>query len=474
MMAGSMDIISVASRSLGFMKRNGIRAGINEISESFSIRKLRGSDYVLPSEHDTEGLKKLAGELSIRPLISVVVPAYNTDPRGFEGMVDSVLNQAYDNLELIIADASDDKEILKKICDQKSDSRIKYLLLSGNKGISENTNNALDVIKGDYVALLDHDDILTPDAFLRVIENIISFKKRCKKEPDVIYSDEDKTGWDGKSFTERNSKPDFDPELLLNNNYICHLTVMKAELMKKLRFRPEYDGAQDFDLLLRAVRDGASFSHVPQILYHWRTSPGSSAADTGAKLYAYEAGVNALKDHASALGIKADVYNLRNVGYYEFRYQGDIFDSRKDLGAVGGRIVSEPHRGKITGGIMDADGHVLYEGLPVGYTGYFHRAVCQQSAQALDIRCIRLNPELWDEFYKITGVKYSEHRTPGIVSMRPHENGRPPQDGEKIFDAQTLPENADVIELSLKLSRRIKELGYGMLYYPSWQVRAHE
>ena len=474
MMAGSMDIISVASRSLGFMKRNGIRAGINEISESFSIRKLRGSDYVLPSEHDTEVFKKLASELSIRPLISVVVPAYNTDPWGFEGMVDSVLNQAYDNLELIIADASDDKEILKKICDQKSDSRIKYLPLSGNKGISENTNNALDIIKGDYVALLDHDDILTPDAFLRVIENIISFKKRCKKEPDVIYSDEDKTGWDGKSFTERNSKPDFDPELLLNNNYICHLTVMKAELIKKLRFRPEYDGAQDFDLLLRAVRDGASFSHVPQILYHWRTSPGSSAADTGAKLYAYEAGVNALKDHASALGIKADVYNLRNVGYYEFRYQGDIFDSRKDLGAVGGRIVSEPHRGKITGGIMDADGHVLYEGLPVGYTGYFHRAVCQQSAPALDIRCIRLNPELWDEFYKITGVKYSEHRTPGIVSMRPHENGRPPQDGEKIFDAQTLPENADVIELSLKLSRRIKELGYGMLYYPSWQVRAHE
>ncbi len=474
MMAGSMDIISVASRSLGFMKRNGIRAGINEISESFSIRKLRGSDYVLPSEHDTEVFKKLAGELSIRPLISVVVPAYNTDPWGFEGMVDSVLNQAYDNLELIIADASDDKEILKKICDQKSDSRIKYLPLSSNKGISENTNNALDVIKGDYVALLDHDDILTPDAFLRVIENIISFKKRCKKEPDVIYSDEDKTGWDGKSFTERNSKPDFDPRLLVNNNYICQVTLLIDVLMKKLRFRPEFDGAQDFDLLLRAVRDGASFSHVPQILYHWRTSPGSSAADTGAKLYAYEAGVNALKDHASALGIKADVYNLRNVGYYEFRYQGDIFDSRKDLGAVGGRIVSEPHRGKITGGIMDADGHVLYEGLPVGYTGYFHRAVCQQSAPALDIRCIRLNPELWDEFYKITGVKYSEHRTPGIVSMRPHENGRPPQDGEKIFDAQTLPENADVIELSLKLSRRIKELGYGMLYYPSWQVRAHE
>ena len=122
---------------------------------------------------------------------------------------------------------------------------------------------------------------------------------------------------------------------------------------------------------------------------------------------------------------------------------------------------------------MDAEGNVLYEGLPVGYTGYFHRAVCQQSAQALDIRCIRLNPELWDAFYKITGVKYSEHRTPGTVSMRPHENGRPPQEGEKIFDFQSL-EGADIKKLSLELSKRIRELGYGMLYYPSWQVKAHE
>lgn len=469
-----MDIVSVASRSLGFMKRNGFRAGINEISESFSIRKLRGSDYVMPTERDLEVFKKLAEDLSYRPLISIVVPAYNTDPFGFEGMVDSVLTQGYDNLELIIADASDDKAVLRAICDSKNDSRIKYLELSENKGISENTNAALEEVKGDYVALLDHDDLLTPDAFLRIIENIISYKKKNSKEPDVIYSDEDKTGWDGKSFTERNSKPDFDPELLLNNNYICHLTVMKADLIKKLRFKPELDGAQDFDLLLSAVREGATFSHVPQILYHWRTSPGSTASNTEAKLYAYEAGVKALTEHAEALGLKADIYNLRNVGYYEFRYTGDIFDQRKDLGAVGGRVVSEPHRGKITGGIMDAEGNVLYEGLPVGYTGYFHRAVCQQSAQALDIRCIRLNPELWDEFYKITGVKYSEHRTPGTVSMRPHENGRPPQEGEKIFDFQSLPEGADIKKLSLELSKRIRELGYGMLYYPSWQVKAHE
>ena len=119
------------------MKRNGIRAGINEISESFSIRKLRGSDYVMPTERDLEVFKKLADNLTYRPLISIVVPAYNTDPFGFEGMLDSVLTLAYDNLELIIADASDDKAILRAICDSNSDKRIKYLELSENKGISE-------------------------------------------------------------------------------------------------------------------------------------------------------------------------------------------------------------------------------------------------------------------------------------------------------------------------------------------------
>ncbi len=465
-----MDIISAAKRSIGYIKRNGIIAGALEISESMSRTNPRGSDYREPSDYELSVMRRLSEALSLHPLISVIVPAYNTDKIFYRAMVESVLAQTYEKLELIIADASEDKEALKSISESYDDKRVKYIALSDNKGISANTNEALDEASGEYIALLDHDDLLTPDALLRIVENIISYSKRTGRHPDVLYSDEDKILAAGNQYTERNSKPDFDPELLLNNNYICHLTVMKASLMKKLRFREEYDGAQDYDLLLRAVKEGAGFSHIPQILYHWRISPVSTSSNTAEKLYAYDAGVKALEDYALSRNISADIYNLRNVGYYEFRYKGDIFASRDDIGAVGGRIVSGSHRGKVVGGKMDRDGNLVYGGLPVGYTGYFHRAMCQQSAEALDIRCLRLNPEFWDAFYSITGVKYSEHRTPGMLSLRPHETGRAAQDGEKVFDAWTLPDEADIKKMSLELSAKIRESGYGLLYYPCWQV----
>ncbi|MCR4792088.1 MAG: glycosyltransferase [Lachnospiraceae bacterium] len=465
-----MDIISAAKRSIGYMSRNGVRAGILEISESMSKTNPRGSDYREPTDYELSVMRRLAESLPLRPLISVVVPAYNTDEKFFRDMAESVLAQAYEKLELIIADASEDKTPLRSIADSFEDKRVRYIPLAENKGISINTNAALDEANGDYIALLDHDDLLTPDALLRVVENIISYSKRCGKHPDVLYSDEDKVLASGGSYTERNSKPDFDPVLLLNNNYICHLTVMKSSLMKKLRFREKYDGAQDYDILLRALSEGAGFSHIPQILYHWRISPASTASNTAGKLYAYDAGSEALLDYGEKAGFEADVYGLRNVGYYEFRYKGDALASRKDMGAIGGRIVSGAHRGRVIGGKMDKDGNLIYGGLPVGYTGYFHRAMCQQTAEALDIRCIRISPEFWDDFYKITGVKYSEHRTPGMLSLRPHETGRPPQDGEKVFDAATLPEDADIKQMSLELSAKIRESGKGLLYYPCWQV----
>ena len=459
---------------MGYMARNGFFAGVTEIRESLSLRDKRGSDYRLPSEYELSVMRKLSASLSYRPLISVIVPAYNTDETFFREMVESVLTQTYESLELVIADASEDGERLAAILKTYEDPRIVYIRLAENKGISANTNACLDKVKGEFTALLDHDDVLTPDALLRVIENMIACHKRLGKYPDVIYSDEDKITASGRDYTERNSKPDYDPDLLLNNNYICHLTVVKSELLKKLRFRSEYDGAQDYDMLLRAQRAGACFAHIPQILYHWRISPSSTASNTEGKLYAYDAGAAALSDHIAEKRWHAEVFGLRNVGYYELRYKGDLFASRYDVGAAGGRVVSGAHRGRVISGIMDLYGNPLYSGLPIGYTGYFHRAMCQQSAPALDIRCIRVSPEFRDDFYEITGVKYSEHRTPGIVSLRPHELGRAPQEGEKVFDAQALPEDADIIAMSLELSERIRKAGYGLLYYPGWQVTYHE
>lgn len=455
------------------MKRNGVRQGITEIAESFSIRKLRGSDYRVPTEFELARMKKLSRELSYCPLISVIVPVYMPDSVHYRLMIESVAEQSYDNLELILADASPDEDAsgFRMIADSFEDARIKYLKMEENGGISANTNVALEAAKGEYIALLDHDDELTPDALLRVVEKIISFKKDSGKLPDVIYSDEDKLTTSGDEYTERNSKPDFDPNLLLCCNYICHLTVVRADLLKKLGFRSEFDGSQDYDMLLRAYREGAVFCHIPQVLYHWRITPVSTSSNTSGKSYAYDAGKRALEEHASALGWDAEIYNLRNVGYYEFRYSGDLLKKRQQVGAVGGRVVSNAHRGKILGGIMDREGNPIYAGLPSGYTGYFHRAALQQSAPVLDIRCIRISERFYNDFYRITGIKYSEHRTPGIISLRPHEITRAPQDGEKVFDFKSKEFTEDeILKMSLELSKVICDAGYELLYYPTWQV----
>ena len=144
---------------------------------------------------------------------------------------------------------------------------------------------------------------------------------------------------------------------------------------------------------------------------------------------------------------------------------------RQQVGAVGGRVVSEAHRGKIIGGIMNPEGSPNYSGLPSVYTGYFHRAALQQSAYALDIRCIRISERFYDDFYRITGVRYSEHRTPGIVSLRPHEITRAPLDGEKVFDIKSIEFSEDeIVKMSLELSKVIRDAGYELLYYPTWQV----
>ena len=169
-----MDIISAAKRSIGYMKRNGLGAGVLEISESLSGSNPRGSDYHEPSDYELSVMRRLSEALSIHPLISVIVPAYNTDERFFREMAESVLAQTYEKLELVIADASEDKGRLESIAGSFEDPRVKYIPLPENKGISANTNEALERATGDYIALLDHDDVLTPDALLRIVENIIS------------------------------------------------------------------------------------------------------------------------------------------------------------------------------------------------------------------------------------------------------------------------------------------------------------
>ena len=255
-------------------------------------------------------------KFKIEPKISIIVPMYNTDVDFFKELVDSVVGQTYANWELCLADGSEkENQALVDICN--SDSRIKYKFLNSNKGISENTNAALELATGDYIALLDHDDKLPIFALYEVV-------KQINDTPDVefIYTDEDKFNVLKGRF-EPHFKPDFAIDTLRSNNYICHFSIFKKELMDKLGgFRKEFDGAQDFDIILRMSETTNKIQHIQKILYHWRVHPNSTAAETAgeAKPYAFEAGRKAVEAHLKRLGISARVEHGISLGIYRTIY----------------------------------------------------------------------------------------------------------------------------------------------------------
>ena len=329
-----------------------------------------------------------------RELFSILVPAYETDVRHFREMIDSVLAQTYEDWELIIADASPSDKLTQEMGYYK-DGRIRYLRLEENRGISENTNAALAAAGGSYIGLLDHDDILEPDALYRMMEAIRRVVRETGTEPQMLYSDEDKGDGDMQRFYEPHRKEKFNLDLILSNNYICHFLVMKRELIQSLRLRGEFDGAQDHDLVLRAAgrlwKEPERIVHVPHILYHWRCHTGSTADNPESKRYAYEAGRRAVADFCREQGWQAQVVPLRHLGFFRVDYTGDIFRQRRDLGAVGGRLI---RRGRIAGGAYTEDGKLLYAGLPKSFSGYMHRAVLQQDAAAVDLRNITVRKEL--------------------------------------------------------------------------------
>ncbi|MEZ0537117.1 glycosyltransferase [Caldicellulosiruptoraceae bacterium PP1] len=254
----------------------------------------------------------------IEPKISIVVPTYNTPKEFLVDMIESVLDQTYKNWELCIADGgskNNTRDILKEYA--LRDSRIKVKLLEGNKGIAGNSNEALSLATGEYIALLDHDDLLPPFALFEVVKVINE-----KPNVDFIYSDEDKITEDGKKRFDPHFKPDWSPFTLRSYNYITHLSVVKTSLIKKIGgFREGYDGSQDYDLILRATEISKEIFHVPKILYHWRISNNSTALKPETKLYAYESAKKALSDHLERLDINGYVENGPVYGRYNIRYK---------------------------------------------------------------------------------------------------------------------------------------------------------
>ena len=253
------------------------------------------------------------------PKISIVVPLYNTPLNFLEELLDSVVNQTYRNWELCCVDAGQDTAVGQHVqARAKADPRIRYQKLTENEGIAGNTNHGFELATGDYIALLDHDDILHPCALWYTAQAIV------EQGADFVYTDE--ATFEGKveNVVLYHFKPDFMLDNLRSNNYICHLTTFSKVLMEQAGGgeRAEYNGSQDYDLFLRLTEKARKIAHIPHALYYWRSSPNSTASDISAKTYCIDAGIAALKAHYARCGVAVDDVTLipGTPGYYKTDY----------------------------------------------------------------------------------------------------------------------------------------------------------
>jgi glycosyltransferase involved in cell wall biosynthesis len=279
----------------------GIRGLWSKLKGNSSVQIARDSfqeyeQWVKIMELTEERRKEILdhiSNLSYQPLISVIVPVYNVEERWLRKCIESVQNQLYPNWELCIADDASSKEHVKDVLQEyaSKDSRIKIVFRETNGHISEASNSALELATGEFIALLDHDDELTPDA---LYENVVLLNRH--PDADMIYSDEDKISEDGNRHSPF-FKPDWSPDTLLSQMYIGHLSVYRTNLVRNIGgFRKGFEGSQDYDLVLRLTEKTNRIFHIPKILYHWRTIPQSTASSGNTKGYTHEAGLRAIKE----------------------------------------------------------------------------------------------------------------------------------------------------------------------------------
>lgn len=252
------------------------------------------------------------------PKISLVVPAYQTPEKFLRQMIDSIREQTYENWELCIANGSPEDTAMEAVLKeyQKRDSRIHYENLKENLGIAGNTNAAFAMASGEFIGLMDHDDILSPGALFAVVQAL-----NAREDTDVVYTDEDKVTMDLAEHFQPHLKPDFNLDLLRSNNYICHFFVVRRSIVEQVGgFRSEFDGAQDYDFIFRCTEAARFICHVPEILYHWRTHKASTADNPASKMYAFEAGKRAIEAHLKRMQVRGTVSHTKDFGFYRVKY----------------------------------------------------------------------------------------------------------------------------------------------------------
>lgn len=311
---------SVFVKGCRYLKHYGIKDFYNRYTEKKKEEKIPYDAWYRQNKTMEEQLKKQEEWYTTHsngPKISIVVPLYQTPELFLREMIDSVRKQSYGNWQLCLADGSREADIgeqLKELC--REDTRIQYCHLEKNEGIAGNTNAAIAMAEGDWIAFFDHDDLLEPDALYEAVQLM-------EKEPDcdMIYTDEDKVNGDRTRYFAPHFKPDFNRELLRANNYITHFLLVKAELIKCVGgIRKEFEGAQDFDFILRCSEKAKKICHIPKILYHWRTHELSTADNPFSKQYAIDAGKRAIEAHLKRCGEEGTAVPLKHMGFFQVQY----------------------------------------------------------------------------------------------------------------------------------------------------------
>lgn len=308
----------IIKKGIQFYKRYGILGGIATLTGQGQIKdKDYAAWYEKNKVSEEELTKQRNKEFPYMPLFSILVPVYNTPIPYLREMLDSVRNQTYQKWQLCIANANPENEEVARILNQylEMDKRIQVVNVPENLGIAQNTNKALSIAKGDYIGLLDHDDMLAADALFEAVKTVND------ENADVIYTDEDKITMSGEKHFQPNFKPEFNLDMLRSNNYICHFFIAKASLMKEIGgFRGEYNGAQDYDMIFRCTERADNIVRIPKVLYHWRMHEQSTAENPESKRYAFDAGKKVIEDHLKRCGESAEVQMTEYPGFYRVKY----------------------------------------------------------------------------------------------------------------------------------------------------------
>lgn len=360
-------------------------------------------------------------EDSVPPLFSIFITVKEPDLRQFRATLTSVLEQTYGSFELYILDQGISDQVRDVIAWYREE-RLHYLDVSDGNGRASMYNRAASNAEGDYILRLECGDLLTRDALFEAALAIM------QTDAEILYADEDRRDARGKHFSDPWFKPDFSIDYLYAVDYVSRILIVRRSLFLALRFRDGYEDAPEYDFVLRAPKSG--IHHIPRILCHvnQRGNPPSEAIECRKR---------ALEDYFRVRGIRAAVRPSRLAGIMEIDYIPDIFTARQMVGIVGGKVLDEKHR--IIGGMLDERGNLQFAGWDEAEEGPRMVAQTVRNAWSVDVRCMRIRPELQGIYKEVFGSSYEGHVM---------------HSGEQLGD------------LSRKFCARVREMGYTIVWNP--------